>query len=89
MVIATPTNLFILLSQASQILSEHFMKRNFPKWSFDIVKDGNLTKTVYISSRYTSIGQNRSKITFFEVGWSVILEKKYCSFFKVYYVSSS
>ena len=89
MVIATPTNLFILLSQASQILSKHFRKRNFPKWNFDIVKDGNLTKTFYISSRYTSIGRNHSKITFFEVGWSVISEKKYCSFFKVYYVSSS
>ena len=89
MVITTPTNLFILLSQASQILSEHFMKRNFPKWSFDIVKAGNLTKTVYISSRYTSIGKNLSKIAFFEVGWFVILEKKHCSFIKLYYVSSS
>ena len=89
MVIASCTNLLILCWQGSQVLWGHFMKRNLANSSFHIVKNGNLTKTVYISSRYTSIGRNLSKIAFLEVSWSVILEKKYCSFFKVYYVSSS
>ena len=65
------------------------MKRNLANWGFHLVKNGNLKKTVYISSRYTSVGRNLNKIVFFEVGWSVIWEKKYCSFFKVYYVGSS
>ena len=89
MVIASSTNLFILFWQASQVLWGHFMKRNLVNWGFHLVKNSNFKKTVYISSRYTSIGTNLSKIVFFEVGWSVISEMKYCSFFKVYYVSSS
>ena len=88
MVIASSTNLFILFRQASQVLWGHFMKRNLANWGFHIVKNGNSMKTASISSRYTSIGRNLSKIVFFEVGWSVIWEKKYCSFFKVYYVST-
>ena len=89
MVIASSTNLFILLWQASQVLWGHFMKRNLPNGSFHIVKNGNLRKTVYVSSRYTSVGRNLCKIVFFQVGWSVIWEKKYCSFFKLYYGSTS
>ena len=89
MLIGSSTNFFILCEQGSQVLWGHFIKRNLANSSFHIVKNGNLTKTVYISSRYTSIGKNLSKIAFFEVGWSVILEKKHCSFIKVYYVSSS
>ena len=89
MVIASFTNLFIVFWQASQVLWAHFMKINFANWAFHPVKNGNLKKTVYISSRYTSVGRNLSKIVFFEVGWSVIWEKKYCSFIKVYYVSTS
>ena len=88
MLIASSTNLFLLFRQAIQVLWGHFMKRNLANWSFHIVKNGNLTKTVYISSRYTSVRRNLCKIVFFEVGWSVIWEKKYCSFFKVYYVST-
>ena len=89
MLIASSTNLFILFRQASQVLWEHFMKINLANWSFHIVKNGNLKKTVYISPRYTSVGRKLSKIVFFEVGWSVIWEKKYCSFIKVYYVSTT
>ena len=89
MVIASSTNLFILFWQASQVLWGHFIKRNLVNWGFHLVKNGNLKKTVYISPRYTSVGRNLSKIVFFEVGWSVIWEKKYCSFIKVYYVSTS
>ena len=89
MVIASSTNLFILFWQSSQVLWGHFMKRNLANWGFDLVKNGNLKKTVYISSRYTSVGRNLSKIVFCEVGWSAIWEKKFCSFFKDYYLSSS
>ena len=89
MVIASSTNLFILFWQASHVLWEDVMKRNLDNWSFHIVKNGNLTKTVYITSRYTSVGTNLNKIVCSEVGWSDIWEKKYCSFFKVYYLSPS
>ena len=88
MLIAISTNLFIFFWQAIQVLWGHFMKRNLANWGFHLVKNGNLKKTVYISCRYTSVGRNLCKIVFFEVGWSVIWEKKYCSFFKVYYVST-
>ena len=44
------------------------MKRNLANLSFHIVTNGNLTKTVYITSRYTPVGRNLSKIVFFEVG---------------------
>ena len=86
--IASSTNLFMFW-QASQVLWGDYMKRNLANWGFHLVKNGNLKKTVYISSKYTSVDKNLSKIVFFEVGWSVISEKKYCSFFKVYYLSSS
>ena len=76
MVIGSSNNLFILFWQASQALWGPFMKRNLANWCFHIVKNGNLTKTVSIPSRYTSISRNQSKIVFFEVGWSVISEKK-------------
>ena len=76
MVIASFTNLFIVFWQASQVLWAHFMKINFANWAFHPVKNGNLKKTVYISSRYTSVGRNLSKIVFFEVGWPVIWEQK-------------
>ena len=89
MVIASSTNLFILFWQASHVLWGHVMKKNLANWSFHIVKNGNLTKIVDITSRYTPVGRNFSKIIFFEVGWPVIWEKKYCSFFKVYYLISS
>ena len=72
MVTASSTNLFILFWQASQVLWEDVMKRNLANWSFHVVKNGNLTKTVDITSRYTPVGKNLSKIVFFEVGWSVI-----------------
>ena len=52
------------------------MKRNLANRGFHLVKNGNFTKTVYISSRYTSLGRNLGKIAFFEEGWSVIWEKK-------------
>ena len=89
MVIASSTNLLILCWQASQVLWGHFMKRNLANWGFKLVKKSNSMKTVYIWSRYTSVDKDLSKIVFFEVGWSVIWKKKYCSFFRVYYVSSS
>ena len=76
MVITNSTNLFILFWQASQVLWGHFMKRNLANWGFHLVKNGNLTKTFHISSTYTSAGRNLSKIVFYEVGWSVIWEKK-------------
>ena len=66
-VIASSTNLFIPFWQASQVLWGHFMKRNLANWGFHLVKNGNLTKTVYISSRYTSVGRNLRKMVFFEV----------------------
>ena len=72
MVIASSTNLFILFWQASQVLWGHVIKRNLANWSFHIVKNGNLMKTVYITSRYKPVGRSLSKIVFFEVGWSVI-----------------
>ena len=72
MVIASSTNLFILFWQASQVLWGHVIQRNLASWSFHIVKNGNLTKTVYTTSRYTPVGRSLSKIVFFEVGWSVI-----------------
>ena len=76
MVIGTSTNLFTLCWQDSQVLWGHVMERNFANWGFHIVKNGNLTKTVYILSRYASVGRNLSKTVFLEVGWSVIWEKK-------------
>ena len=76
MVIASSTNIFILFWQASHVLWGHVMKINLANWSFHIVKNGNLTKRVYITSRYTPVGRNLSKIVFFQVGWSVIWEKK-------------
>ena len=76
MVIASSTNLFILFWQASHLLWGCFMKRNLANRGFHLVKNGNLTKTVYISSKYTSLGRNLSKIAFFQGGWSVIWEKK-------------
>ena len=72
MVIASSTNSFILFWQASQVLWGHVLKRNLANWSLHIVKNGNLTKTVYITSRYKPVGRSLSKIVFFEVGWSVI-----------------
>ena len=72
MIIASSTNLIILFWQARQVLSGHVMKRNLVNWSFHIVKNSNLSKTVYITSRYTPVGRNFSKIIFFEVGWPVI-----------------
>ena len=89
MVIASSTNFFILCWQASQVFWGHFMKMNLANWSFHLVKNGNLKQTVYVSSRYISVARNLSKIVFLEVGWYVIWEKKYCSFSKVYYLSSS
>ena len=65
MVIASSTNLFILSWQASQVLWGIFMKRNLANWGFHLVKNDNLKKTVYILSRYTSVGTNLSKIVFF------------------------
>ena len=68
MVTANSTNLFIAFWQGSQALSGHFIKRNLVNWSFDLVKYGNLTKTVYILSRYTPVRRNLSKVVFFKVG---------------------
>ena len=68
MVTANSTNSFILFWQGSQVLSGHFIKRNLVHWSFHVVKYGNLTKTVYILSRYTPVRRNLSKVVFFKVG---------------------
>ena len=70
MVTASSANLFILFEQASQVLSGHFIERNFPKWSFHLVKYGNLKKGTYILSRYTPVGGKLSKVVPFEVGLS-------------------
>ena len=89
MVTANSTNLFILFWQSSQVLSGHFIKRNLANGSIHLVKYGNLTKTVYILSRYTPLRRNLSKVDFFNGGSSDIWSKKYCSFFKVNYLTSS
>ena len=89
MVTANSTNLFIPFWEGSQVLSGHFIKRNLVNWSFHLVKYANLTNAVYILSRYTPVCRNVSKVVFFKVGWSDISWKKYCSFFKVNYLSSS
>ena len=89
MVKANSTNLFIPFWEGSQVLSGHFIKRNLVNWSFHLVKYANLTNAVYILSRYTPVCRNVSKVVFFKVGWSDISWKKYCSFFKVNYLSST
>ena len=61
-----------MLWQASQVLSGHFTKRNLANWSFHLVQYGNLTKTVFILSRYTPVGRNLNKAVLFEFGWSDI-----------------
>ena len=84
MITPSSTNLFIPFWQASQVLSGRFIvKRNLANWSFHLVKYGNLTKTVFIFSRYTPVGRNFSKIVLFKEGWSDIWWKKYFSFFKL------
>ena len=72
MVTANPTNLFIVFWQGGQVLSGHFIKRNLINWSFHLVKYGNLTKTVYILSRYTPVRRNLSKVVISKSGWSDI-----------------
>ena len=67
MVTASSANLFIFFLQ---VLSRHFIKRNFPKWSFHLVKYGNLKMRTYILSRYAPVGAKPSKVVPFEVGWS-------------------
>ena len=69
MVTANCTNLFITFWKGSQVLSGHFIKTNLVNWSFHLVKYDNLTKTVYILSRYTPVRRNLSKVVFFKVGW--------------------
>ena len=58
MVTASSTNSFTAFWQASQLLSGNFIKRNLTNWNFNLVKYGNLTKTVYILSKYTPLGRN-------------------------------
>ena len=88
MVTPNSTNLFTPFWEGSQVLSGHFITRNLVKWSFHLVKFANLTKAVYILSRSTPVCRNLSKVVFLKVGWSDISWKKYCSFFKVNYLSS-
>ena len=52
------------------MLSGHFIKRNLANGSIHLVKYGNLTKTVYILSRYTPLRRNLSKVDFFKGGSS-------------------
>ena len=52
------TNFFILFGQVSEALSAQFIKRNFANSTFHLVKYDSLRKTVYILSRYTSVGTN-------------------------------
>ena len=68
MVTANSTNLFIVFWQGGQVLSGYFIKRNLVNWSFHPVKYVDLTKTVYILSRYTPVSRNFSKVVFFKVG---------------------
>ena len=63
MVTASSANLFILFWQ---VLSRHFIKRNFPKSSFHLVKYGNLKMRTNILSRYAPVGTNLNKVA----GWS-------------------
>ena len=65
---ASSTNLFILFAGGSQVLSQHFIKRNLVNLSFHLLKYGSLTKTVYILSRFTPLCRNLSKVVFFKVG---------------------
>ena len=58
MVTLSSTNLFTSFRQTSQLLSGNFIKRNLSNSNFNLVKYGNLTKTVYILSRYTPVGRN-------------------------------
>ena len=89
MVTANSTNLFIPFWEGSQVLSGHFIKGNLVNWSFHLVKYANLTNEVYILSRHAPVCRNPSKVVFFKVAWSDISWKKYCSFNKVNYLSSS
>ena len=54
------------------MLSGRFIKRNLDNGSIHLVKYGNLTKTVYILSRYTPLRRNLRKIDFFKGGSSDI-----------------
>ena len=55
-------NFFILFGQVSQALSAQFIKRNFANSTFHLVKYDSLRKTVYILSRYTSVGTNVTQV---------------------------
>ena len=68
MVTANSTKLFIVFWQGGQVLSGYFIKRNLVNWSFHPVKYGDLTKTVYILSRYTPVRRKFSEVVFFKVG---------------------
>ena len=50
------------------MLSGDFIKRNFVNGTFNPVKCGNLTKAVYISSTYTPLRRNLSKVVFSKSG---------------------
>ena len=58
MVTASSTNLFVPFWQASQLLSGNFIKINLSNANFNLVKYGNLTKAVYILSRYNPVERN-------------------------------
>ena len=73
MATARSTNFFILFWQGSQVLSGHFIKRNLANLSCHLVKYNNWRKTVYILSRYTSVGTNLAQVGLFQAVLSDIL----------------
>ena len=72
MATARSTN-FFLSWQVSQVLSGHFIKRNWANLNCHLVKYNNWRKTVYILSRYTSVGTNLAQVRLFEAVLSDIL----------------
>ena len=66
MATARSTNFFILFWQGSQVLSGHFIKRNLANSSGHLVKYNSWRKTVYILSRYTSVGTKLAQVALLE-----------------------
>ena len=65
------------------MLSGYFIKRNLANGSIHLVKYGNLTKTVYILSRYTPLRRNLSKVDFLKEVHLIFENKSTALFLKL------
>ena len=90
MVTSNYTNSFIPFCHVTKVLQGLFIKTNVTNSNFHLVTYDNRIKTLYISSRCTSlVATNLTKKAFFEVVLSDIWYKKFFSFFKFNSLSSS